>query len=261
MNFEDKTTLIQEFVDNINKGDLDVIDRLVDRDFFTYVPSAGEPSAPQVLKELLGDIINAFPDLCISVTNFNPQGQRLICDAAISGSHTNDLWGSPGSGKHAQWTSTITSRFTNGKFAFQWDALPMPELLAALRQIDLVPPPEDMDKPTRYPVSLPEILLKLVFTGQVGDKECSHLGLIRVTEPDAQVCEKCVQLGDEWPSLRLCLICGHIGCCDTSKNKHAKKHVEESGHTLVRSIRMQESWVWCYECSAFFSGQILADYR
>jgi uncharacterized UBP type Zn finger protein len=55
----------------------------------------------------------------------------------------------------------------------------------------------------------------------------------------------------------MCLTCGFVGCCDTSKNKHMKAHYEETGHPLFRSIRLQESWVWCYEDNAFFSGKIL----
>jgi uncharacterized UBP type Zn finger protein len=56
----------------------------------------------------------------------------------------------------------------------------------------------------------------------------------------------------------MCLICGHVGCCDTSKNKHAFQHFEKTGHPLMRSIRMDEGWVWCYEDNAFFEKSILA---
>jgi len=258
---EENKGIIHHFVERINQGDLDIIDQLVDRNFYTYIPEDGEQTAPQVLRELLSEIISAFPDLQIDVQDFMGDIHELKFNMTLSGTHSGDLWGAPGSGKKAVWTSDVTCRFPDGKFAFEWKDLPMPSLMSTLRQIDLVPPPEDMDKPTKYPISLPEFLIKVIFTGQAGDKDCSHLGLIQFTDPDTDVCQACVDMGDEWPALRMCLICGHVGCCDTSKNKHAKAHVETNGHSLVRSIRMQESWVWCYEDSAFFSGKILEQYR
>lgn len=75
---------------------------------------------------------------------------------------------------------------------------------------------------------------------------CSHLNSIKVTDADKHVCEDCVKTGDTWVHLRMCLECGHIGCCDSSKNKHATKHFRETAHPLVRSIEPGERWVWCY---------------
>jgi uncharacterized UBP type Zn finger protein len=60
------------------------------------------------------------------------------------------------------------------------------------------------------------------------------------------VCPKCVESGDGWVHLRMCLTCGHVGCCDSSKNQHATKHFHESRHPLMRSIERHEAWVWCY---------------
>ena len=75
---------------------------------------------------------------------------------------------------------------------------------------------------------------------------CSHLEQIQVTTTDTHVCEECVQRGDRWVHLRLCLTCGHVGCCDSSKNKHATKHNRHTQHPLIRSIEPGEAWVWCY---------------
>ena len=60
------------------------------------------------------------------------------------------------------------------------------------------------------------------------------------------VCPECVKLGDTWVHLRLCLECGHVGCCDSSKNKHATKHFHRVKHPLIRSIEPGEAWMWCY---------------
>ena len=76
--------------------------------------------------------------------------------------------------------------------------------------------------------------------------QCTHLDQINVTETDQHVCEDCIKTGDTWVHLRMCLICGHVGCCDSSKNKHATKHFHTTKHPLARSIEPGESWVWCY---------------
>jgi len=76
--------------------------------------------------------------------------------------------------------------------------------------------------------------------------QCTHLEQIRLTEPTTHVCEDCVKTGDRWVHLRMCLSCGHVGCCDSSKNKHATRHFRATRHPLVRSIEPGESWVWCY---------------
>jgi len=75
---------------------------------------------------------------------------------------------------------------------------------------------------------------------------CTHTDQIRVTHTHKRVCEDCVKIGDSWVHLRLCLECGHVGCCDSSKNKHATKHFHRTKHPLVRSLEPGESWVWCY---------------
>ena len=73
-----------------------------------------------------------------------------------------------------------------------------------------------------------------------------HLKEIRKVTPSSEGCEDCLKIGGEWVHLRLCLICGHVGCCDSSKNKHATKHFHHSKHPLIRSIEPGETWIWCY---------------
>ena len=76
--------------------------------------------------------------------------------------------------------------------------------------------------------------------------QCQHLDQIRIRNTSTHVCGECVKTGDRWVHLRLCLSCGHVGCCDSSKNKHATKHFHSAKHPLIRSIEPGESWVWCY---------------
>ena len=75
---------------------------------------------------------------------------------------------------------------------------------------------------------------------------CAHLDQIRDVSPSAEGCEDCLKTGDSWVHLRLCLTCGHVGCCDQSKNKHATKHFHGTGHPLIKSIEPGEDWMWCY---------------
>jgi uncharacterized UBP type Zn finger protein len=75
---------------------------------------------------------------------------------------------------------------------------------------------------------------------------CVHQSAIEITTTNKRVCEDCVKIGGRWLHLRLCLTCGHVGCCDSSPNKHATKHFAATTHPLVRSIEPGEAWVWCY---------------
>jgi uncharacterized UBP type Zn finger protein len=75
---------------------------------------------------------------------------------------------------------------------------------------------------------------------------CSHVGTIKVTTTTTHVCEECVKMGDRWVHLRMCLECGNVGCCDSSKNKHATKHFQATKHPVMRSIEPGEAWAWCY---------------
>lgn len=77
--------------------------------------------------------------------------------------------------------------------------------------------------------------------------QCSHLGQIRPVEPNTpEGCEECLKIQAWWVHLRLCLTCGHVGCCDSSPNKHATKHFHRTQHPIVRSYERGEDWGWCY---------------
>lgn len=76
--------------------------------------------------------------------------------------------------------------------------------------------------------------------------DCAHLKDIKNVRPSAKGCEDCLRIGDTWVHLRLCLSCGHVGCCDSSKNKHATKHFQAAHHPLIRSWEPGETWGWCY---------------
>jgi uncharacterized UBP type Zn finger protein len=80
---------------------------------------------------------------------------------------------------------------------------------------------------------------------------CTHLDTIRPVTPSAPGCEECLKIGQKWVHLRLCLACGHVGCCDNSVGKHATKHFHATSHPLIKSFEPGEDWVWCYVDEVF----------
>jgi uncharacterized UBP type Zn finger protein len=76
---------------------------------------------------------------------------------------------------------------------------------------------------------------------------CTHLDQVRDVEPRTpEGCEECLKMGAWWVHLRLCLECGHVGCCDSSPNKHATKHYHRSSHPIMKSLEPGEDWGYCF---------------
>ena len=75
---------------------------------------------------------------------------------------------------------------------------------------------------------------------------CPHLSQVHAVKPRTDGCEECLASGDSWVHLRLCMTCGHVGCCDSSPNKHATKHFNASRHPIIKSNEPGENWGWCY---------------
>lgn len=75
---------------------------------------------------------------------------------------------------------------------------------------------------------------------------CAHFNHVHSVRPSAPGCEECLRLGDDRVHLRLCMECGHVGCCDDSKNRHATRHFHRTSHPIMRSFEPGERWGWCY---------------
>ncbi len=82
--------------------------------------------------------------------------------------------------------------------------------------------------------------------------QCKHISQIHEVTPSSDGCEECLKMGDEWVHLRLCMTCGHVGCCDDSKNKHATKHAHSTGHPIMKSFEPGEDWGYCVPDDVFF---------
>jgi len=87
-------------------------------------------------------------------------------------------------------------------------------------------------------------------------RNCTHTDQIRAIRPRSDGCEECVQTRDEWVHLRLCLTCGHVGCCDDSTNKHATAHFHLTGHPVIESLEPGEGWRWCYVDEVLIPSEI-----
>ena len=85
-------------------------------------------------------------------------------------------------------------------------------------------------------------------------ESCEHFAAIVPVEPSADGCEDCLKTGDLWVHLRLCKSCGHVGCCDSSVNKHATKHYQSTRHPIIRSHEPGEEWGYCYVDDMFFKA-------
>jgi uncharacterized UBP type Zn finger protein len=80
---------------------------------------------------------------------------------------------------------------------------------------------------------------------------CAHLSLLdkpgrQPVKPSGHGCGECLAIGGEWLHLRLCMSCGHVGCCDSSPNQHASKHAQKTKHPTIRSYEPGEDWAYCY---------------
>ena len=75
---------------------------------------------------------------------------------------------------------------------------------------------------------------------------CTHLDQIKDVAPSGNGCVECLQMGAQWVHLRRCTSCGHIGCCDSSPNRHATAHFRQVSHPLVQSFEPGEDWFFCY---------------
>ncbi len=69
---------------------------------------------------------------------------------------------------------------------------------------------------------------------------------VKKVNPGSKGCEEGLKMGSTWVHLRMCLECGHVGCCDSSPNRHARAHFQETQHPIIQSAERGENWRWCY---------------
>jgi uncharacterized UBP type Zn finger protein len=97
-------------------------------------------------------------------------------------------------------------------------------------------------------------LTALIESGELDPSTCSHISQVQNVVPSASGCEDCLKIGSEWINLRICLICGHVGCCDSSPNQHATKHYHATNHPVIQSFNPGEGWIYCYPDDVLLSS-------
>ncbi|UBV41997.1 cation:proton antiporter [Deinococcus taeanensis] len=128
-------------------------------------------------------------------------------------------------------------------------ALGAQHVLTARREVaagilDLLTPPEvTRAELARHLAEQPPVTLSAAQRAQCGHAEHSA----GPVTPEADVCLECVAQGDTWVHLRVCMTCGHVGCCDSSRNRHATRHAQAQAHPVIRSAEPGETWAYCYE--------------
>jgi uncharacterized UBP type Zn finger protein len=91
------------------------------------------------------------------------------------------------------------------------------------------------------------VVIVMCLTMPKPDVQCVHIDKVNPETPgNTEGCEECEKIGSDWVHLRLCLTCGHVGCCNSSPNKHGTKHFVETGHPIIRSYEPGEDWKWCF---------------
>jgi uncharacterized UBP type Zn finger protein len=85
-------------------------------------------------------------------------------------------------------------------------------------------------------------------------QRCEHFALIGNPVPAGNGCSECMALGEkDWIALRVCLSCGHVGCCEDSRHAHALAHFQQTGHSIIRPMNEKERWTWCYHHNRYFA--------
>jgi uncharacterized UBP type Zn finger protein len=82
--------------------------------------------------------------------------------------------------------------------------------------------------------------------------QCAHVAdHVKKVKPNTKGCEECLKAGTKWVHLRMCLECGHVGCCDSSQGQHARGHFHATQHPIIQSAERGEDWRWCYIDEAY----------
>ena len=85
-------------------------------------------------------------------------------------------------------------------------------------------------------------------------ERCDHFASVGDPDPRTPGCEECLARGEKWVALRVCLSCGHVGCCEDSPGAHALAHFQSTRHPIIRPLERKERWTWCYVHNRYFAG-------
>jgi uncharacterized UBP type Zn finger protein len=90
-------------------------------------------------------------------------------------------------------------------------------------------------------------------------ERCEHFASVGDPPPTTKGCAECTALGEKWIALRVCLTCGHVGCCEDSPHAHALAHFAATAHPIIRPLRRTERWTWCYVHHRYYAAVASAE--
>ena len=108
-----------------------------------------------------------------------------------------------------------------------------------------------MDRHRISPQSVADKLDNLLSANLEGETDCGHIQSLKKVAASSDGCQQCLEMDSMWVNLRMCLVCGQVGCCDDSPSRHAAAHFRVEGPPIVRSFEPGESWRWCYVDEVF----------
>jgi len=248
---------VAEFIDAFHRDGANALRTFLANDYFEYVPGPDERPANEAIADEAQKVLEAVSGVSLQVSSVSSDDGQVTGQFVLTGTHAGVLWGAPATGRRVTLAGRFRARPVDNRFAINVEELGVPQVVAVLREFAIVNSADEMHRPPVHPVTIPDFVLKLLFTGRAGFRPCGHLQLATVFEPATRICRECVATGTNWPALRMCLVCGYVGCCDTATNKHMKAHTETTGHPIYRSIRYDEQWIWCVADGAFYEGVVL----
>jgi len=138
MSKENKTIMRRALKEVVNKGNLDLIDELVSPDFVDHTPFPGLPPGREGIRQTIGMLREAFPDLQITIEDLIAEGDKVVSRQTLRGTHQGEFMGIPPTGKQVTWTGILIFRIADGKIVDQWIEQ---DQLGLMQQLGLVPPP------------------------------------------------------------------------------------------------------------------------
>jgi steroid delta-isomerase-like uncharacterized protein len=127
--------------DATNTGDAELIsktiDELVEADVLIRTPSPVETTGAQAIKEVFARLLQAFPDLHITVEDLIAEGDKVVSRNSVTGTHQGEYMGLPPTGKTVTYNEIFVFRFINSRIAETWGIV---DVLSQMQQLGVIAP-------------------------------------------------------------------------------------------------------------------------
>jgi steroid delta-isomerase-like uncharacterized protein len=135
-----KATL-RRFQEALSSSDWEVIsktiDEVVEPDAKIRTPLPIEATGAELLKEVFGRLLRAFPDLRVTVEDVIAEGDKVVARNTVTGTHRGEYMGLQATGKSVTYNEIFIARFAGGRIAETWGVV---DVLSQMRQLGVIPP-------------------------------------------------------------------------------------------------------------------------